>query len=476
MCQDSCAEDLPVESPSAYPLPGVYDVAQLVTLACRTPGATIHFTTDGSLPTPSSAVFDPNRLVATASQEDLQEKSTHTIRAVAVAHGRFSQTVTFKYTVERRGPDEYVSREVSPGTRAICDFDNDRMYLLVGTRRALLVDTGAGRGDLRGYIETFTAGMPLDIVLTHGHSDHIAMLGQFQRDCKVYMNLADLPLMASSVEGLGFDIDLSQIDDLREGHVFALGNRAIRAYALPGHTPGSMVLLDEVDGGLFSGDAVGNNRPTIVDTLWMHLSESTPIDVFLSSLRVFRARTSGRVRAIYTGHNDRPLNGDAYLNHLERAAQALVDRGVAVLTPSLHPTGIHQVVSGNRFTDPDWAGINVDRDRCLSADPDRIATLSNLQVDAAPLNEPFSPSLHFYTARVGPSASQAKITATPTSSRIHSISINGRSVQSGHPYSTQVREGETPFLVDVRSPDGSILHTYVLVITRSAMQSAFDAD
>ena len=61
-----------------------------------------------------------------------------------------------------------------------------------------------------------------------------------------------------------------------------------------------------------------------------------------------------------------PLYGEAYLDNLQRAAQTLVDGGVDVLVPSLRPTGVWQVVTGDRLTDPNWAAINVSKETCLS--------------------------------------------------------------------------------------------------------------
>ena len=49
-------------TPTAFPAAGTYAVTTRITLLCDTPGATIHYTTDGSVPTPASAVFDAYNL------------------------------------------------------------------------------------------------------------------------------------------------------------------------------------------------------------------------------------------------------------------------------------------------------------------------------------------------------------------------------------------------------------------------------
>ena len=310
---------------TAFPEPGVYDGPHMITLLCATPGAEIHYTVDGST---------------------------------------------------------FVSQPVFPGVRLIRDFENNKMYLITGSERALLIDAGMSTGDLRSYVEAFIGDLPLDVCITHGHPDHIAAMGQFQGDCAVYMHHADLPLAQRFQEHLHYEIDLDNIQHIDEGFTFDLGDRQLTAYHIPGHSKGCLALLDETNGILISGDAIGSNGPTIVDALWLQMSQDG-IDEYLSALQVFRAKVAGKVKAICGGHGALYLEGEAYLDNLQEAAQKLVDQGVDVLVPSPRPAGAWKTVCGDRLTDPNWASINVNRDTCLTAPPDRIASLSNLQVKEA---------------------------------------------------------------------------------------------
>jgi glyoxylase-like metal-dependent hydrolase (beta-lactamase superfamily II) len=45
---------------------------------------------------------------------------------------------------------------------------------------------------------------------------------------------------------------------MEEGHAFDLGGRVIHTLRMPGHTPGSVVLLDEQTRTVYAGDAVNN--------------------------------------------------------------------------------------------------------------------------------------------------------------------------------------------------------------------------
>jgi glyoxylase-like metal-dependent hydrolase (beta-lactamase superfamily II) len=189
-----------------------------------------------------------------------------------------------------------------------------------------------------------------------------------------------------------------------------------KVYEVPGHSAGSLVLFDEQTGLLIAGDALGSNRPTIVDSLWMQFPGMAPIDTYLSSLQVFRAKLRGQIQETVGGHNDLPVYGEQYLDNLQRAAQRLVDDGETVLVPSLRPTDAWQVVEGDRLTDPDWAAINVSKGACLTAPPEKIATLSNLRLSGASLAPGFPPFGRQYTAAVG--AGVAAIDLTPPRRRV----------------------------------------------------------
>jgi glyoxylase-like metal-dependent hydrolase (beta-lactamase superfamily II) len=423
------------------------------------------------MPAASSPVFDPYRLIPMQEfgQQAPEGKRTFTVRAIAKVGDRLSAARTFTYEIEPRGRDEYLTQALAPGLRMIRDFENDKMYLLTGRRRALLIDAGMGSGDLRGVVEAFTGALPLDVVITHGHPDHIARMGQFQADCNVYLHPDDLPLVKLFAERLHYEIDLAKIKELHAGFVFDLGDRKLHVYHLPGHSKGSIVLLDEENGILFAGDAIGSNRPTIVDALWMQMSD-VRLDEYLSTLQGFRAQVAGKVKLTYGGHNDAGLVGEAYLDALQEAAQRLVDLGSDVLVPSPRPSGVWQVVSGDRLSDPNWAAINVDREKCLTAHPDQIASLSNLLLKGGTLKEAFKPSVFRYSAVVGPDVSQIEIIPTAASRRAAGLKVNETEVRSGQPYLAVLEKDKAGavFSIEVLSPDRSTARTYTLEVSKQA--------
>ena len=73
----------------------------------------------------------------------------------------------------------YQVTEIAKDTWVINEAGMTAMFLLKGTERALLIDTGVGMTDLKKLISWLTP-LPYDVVLTHGHPDHIGGAAQFE--------------------------------------------------------------------------------------------------------------------------------------------------------------------------------------------------------------------------------------------------------------------------------------------------------
>ena len=69
--------------------------------------------------------------------------------------------------------------EFCEGVFEIDEFDCVSIFVIVGERRALVLDCGTGIGDLRWVIENRITDKPYDVVLTHNHGDHIGGAGFF---------------------------------------------------------------------------------------------------------------------------------------------------------------------------------------------------------------------------------------------------------------------------------------------------------
>ena len=107
---------LQVAEPGFAPEPGEYASPQSVTMSCATPGAAIHYTTDGSTPTSSSTLY--------AGAVAISE--TTTLKAIAVKSGMLdSEVASAAYTITHW----YEAAEYAPSSGAadvILDFVNAR--------------------------------------------------------------------------------------------------------------------------------------------------------------------------------------------------------------------------------------------------------------------------------------------------------------------------------------------------------------
>jgi glyoxylase-like metal-dependent hydrolase (beta-lactamase superfamily II) len=456
-------------SPTIFPSPGTYFNTTSLSLLSAAPDAEIHYTWDGSEPDAASPMFDPHGVLFITGVYDGNKglKTGYTLRAVAMKPGMsMSDPMTFSYSIERRDRTAYVSEEVAPGVRMIRDSDNDKMFLIRGTTRYALIDSGMGRGALREYISQFTGGLPLITIWTHSHGDHIGQAEQFIADSIEYVGADDREAVEDFLKrrGAGAELIAEHLQSATDATKVDLGDRALEIITVPGHTPGSIVIFDPASGNLYTGDSIGNNSPLPPDVLWMQRAPQ-PLDQYFSAVRTARALLGDRVKRIMTGHNDRPLVGTAYLDNLEIALQRAMDQGTAALVPSYRPAGIQQIVVGNRFNDPDWFAININPQTFLPAPPDQIASLTIIDVRGATLASRFRSTEHDYHAKVS-ARGPITIAARPTSSRARSLTIDGKVVKAGAPTRVSFAGTAKTVSIVVTAPDGKTTETYHVRLER----------
>ncbi len=170
---------------------------------------------------------------------------------------------------------------VADGVWRIDDRGKVNAYLIEGDESALLVDTTTGQGNLARCVSALTR-RPLQVVVTHGHGDHAGGIGQFE---KAYVHPADLRSARACLPWRGWLASRTQLVPVRHGERLDLGHRPIEVIHVPGHTPGSIVLLDMTHRLLFTGD---NNNGMV----WLFLRESTPLEVYLQTLRGLNQRSA----------------------------------------------------------------------------------------------------------------------------------------------------------------------------------------
>lgn len=187
-----------------------------------------------------------------------------------------------------------------------------RAFLIVGTNKALLLDTGAIRIDINKYIEEIT-DLPLEVVLTHRDGDHIANLEDFS---SCYVQERDMiPLLTKE------SLKNTNFNKLQEGQIFDLGGRVLKVIYTPGHTHGSICLLDEENKILFSGDTVSYGP------IFM-FGERRDMKEFITSLKKLRVmRDAGLFSTVYCCHNECPL-GASVVDEVLACAEGVEDKSI----------------------------------------------------------------------------------------------------------------------------------------------------
>jgi glyoxylase-like metal-dependent hydrolase (beta-lactamase superfamily II) len=161
-------------------------------------------------------------------------------------------------------PDLYIMRQ-----SGCTDFEKPFVFLLFGGERALLLDTGSRNGNIAPQIALIVHrwltrngrdSIPLLVVHTHGHGDHIAGDAALQALNDAHIPITLIPATVEENQKI-FRIahwpeDVGAVD---------LGNRIIDALAIPGHQDAGIALYDRQTGILFTGDSVYPGRLYIHD-------------------------------------------------------------------------------------------------------------------------------------------------------------------------------------------------------------------
>ncbi len=232
--------------------------------------------------------------------------------------------------------DWFRARPLSPGLTLIDEphvhpLFQANMYLVEGTRRDMILDTGMGVAPLRPYLDRLRAdpAKPLLCVSSHAHVDHIGGVHEFD-DRRIhaaeaedqthpgrysllksgyapeslarYMAAGYPPLWDVVIDALphaGYDPAAYVLQGaaptglLTEGDVIDLGSRRFEVWHLPGHSPGGVGLFERATGILISGDAIYDG-PLIHDGPGADLADYEASFVKLEALPV---------TIIHGGHN-----------------------------------------------------------------------------------------------------------------------------------------------------------------------------
>ena len=183
--------------------------------------------------------------------------------------------------------------------------DNDvRFFVLEGTEKALMIDSGMNTPDAKAIAESITA-KPLELLNTHADRDHVAGNGSFS---SCYMSPAEEENFREA-GGKGTILPLC------DGQIIDLGERPLEIIEIPGHTPGSVAILDMNKRVLISGDSVQDGKIFMFGK-FRNLKDYVP------SMKKLLNYTD-RFDKIYPSHGTIPVEPDMIPKLIDYAEQIL---------------------------------------------------------------------------------------------------------------------------------------------------------
>ena len=194
--------------------------------------------------------------------------------------------------------------------------DNTTMYIVEGSQKAVLIDTGTKTAKLDSIVKLVTQ-KPLEVLITHVHPDHAGNMHYFQ---KPWIHPADTVLLGM----FGMDYQ-GETKFLKDGQKFDLGGTVLEVVHTPGHTPGSIVLIDRATGNCFSGDSFGSGQ------VWMQLEPHVSMKIYAASCQKMEKLMNGVIAKVFCGHYPyaKKAFDKTYISNMRQLAEQL-SKGVAL--------------------------------------------------------------------------------------------------------------------------------------------------
>ncbi len=177
-----------------------------------------------------------------------------------------------------------------------------RFFLFCGSDRAALIDSGMNTPDAKIIAQEFT-DLPMILINTHADPDHISGNAAFE---EAYMS----PDEEDNYRENG---GRGGIIPVKEGDVIDLGDRPLRIIDIPGHTPGSIAILDEKNRILVSGDSVEDAKVFM-------FGERRNLQDYIRSMKHLEEYT-GLFDEVYPMHGSFPVKSDMVGKMAEGAKQ-----------------------------------------------------------------------------------------------------------------------------------------------------------
>lgn len=224
----------------------------------------------------------------------------------------------------------FTHEKVTDRITRIRDVSGVCMYLVEGSEKTALIDTGIGFGDLYHYVMELTNREPL-VILSHGHVDHAMGAGAFREvyihpdDEAVYCAHSTVAERKGYAAGSGISgghpeaiqgapesewkqtLPWEQFRHLHVGDVFDLGGVHLEICPGSGHTLGCVTILIPEEKMLFLGDSA-NDFTFLFDLAGG--SNCLPLAQYRQTLTELDRMTAGRYDRcmFFHGPGEGPVN------------------------------------------------------------------------------------------------------------------------------------------------------------------------
>lgn len=176
-----------------------------------------------------------------------------------------------------------------------------RFFLLEGEEKAVLIDSGVNCPNASDIAKDLTS-KPLILLNTHGDGDHTSGTDGF-----THIHIHPLDYVECDVKNRYPNTSMVPLND---GDIIDLGERPLKIIHIPGHTKGSVAILDIAKRVLYAGDSVQKGH------IYMFGAKRCP-EVFEKSLDKLIA-LKDEYDCIYASHESFMVSSD-YVENVKMA-------------------------------------------------------------------------------------------------------------------------------------------------------------